>query len=750
VQDSTSQAAQQAPSPRKHHISVFRDVRARSIQRVEQTWPQIVKQLSSETRRRKSKSDLPLFSMARFGDQRTAAGCYRYDANLISISGLLGDHDAGTVSPLQAAEMLNRANMLGIVYTTPSHSNARPRWRAALPLAEDHPPADHQQLMGVANAILGGSLAAESFDAGRSYYFGPVDGVEFLALVSDGFFYLDWLENPPLPIFPKGKPAHAHNGEDRDRILAKLEERGLVLRALGNGKHALRCPWESEHTTPVKDGDTSTVYVQAHFDGRIHDGFKCLHGHCTHRGLKDLLDFLEPPVEIFAGGRKITYGGTGTTNGQVGHEGTTGHTDQTDSAAPLEDIEPKWPEPLAAEAFYGLAGEFVRMVEPHSEADPAALLVQFLVAFGHLVGRAAGGPFHPVEGDRHYAHLFALIVGATSSSRKGTSWGRVRRIFELVPEWVPPVSGLSTGEGLKFHVRDARYKKDKDGVEVCVDEGVEDKRLLALSVEFAGVLAVAERHESTLSTTIREGWDTGSLRTLTKNDPVVATGAHISIIGHITLEELRRRLTDLMVANGLLNRFLVVAAKRSKALPHGGGDLALKDLMLLADQVYKRAEAARTFTQVDLAPAARPIWEAAYDELTADRRGLYGAATARGAPLAKRLAMIYALLDGRQAIGAEHLTAALALWRYCDASVAYIFGEALGDPLADQILAMLRQAGEKGMTRTEISNALGRNAKADKLDAALDILSRQGKVSGEQESTGGRPTRRWRATKKTK
>lgn len=82
-----------------------------------------------------------------------------------------------------------------------------------------------------------------------------------------------------------------------------------------------------------------------------------------------------------------------------------------------------WPEALAEQAFHGVAGEFVRMTEPPTEADPAALLVQFLVAFGALVGR---GPHFRVEGDEHPTNLFALMVGATAMGRKGTSWSRVR------------------------------------------------------------------------------------------------------------------------------------------------------------------------------------------------------------------------------------------------------------------------------------------------------------------------------------
>ena len=47
----------------------------------------------------------------------------------------------------------------------------------------------------------------------------------------------------------------------------------------------------------------------------------------------------------------------------------------------------QWPAPLAEAAFCGLPGVFVRLVEPHTEADPAALLFQFLAALGSIIGR---------------------------------------------------------------------------------------------------------------------------------------------------------------------------------------------------------------------------------------------------------------------------------------------------------------------------------------------------------------------------
>jgi hypothetical protein len=56
---------------------------------------------------------------------------------------------------------------------------------------------------------------------------------------------------------------------------------------------------------------------------------------------------------------------------------------------------------------------------------------------------------------------------------------------------------------------------------------------------------------------------------MVKNSPLKATGAHISIIGHITKDELRARLTRTDMANGLANRFLFCLVKRSVSAAWG-------------------------------------------------------------------------------------------------------------------------------------------------------------------------------------
>src|SRR5207253_3063030 len=86
------------------------------------------------------------------------------------------------------------------------------------------------------------------------------------------------------------------------------------------------------------------------------------------------------------------------------------------------------------------------------------------------------------------------------------------------------------------------------------DPGVADKRLLVHEPEFSSVLQVCARPGNTLSAIIRQGWDTGNLRVMTKNDPGLATGAHISVVGHIGKVELLRCLDATDQANGFANR----------------------------------------------------------------------------------------------------------------------------------------------------------------------------------------------------
>jgi hypothetical protein len=332
----------------------------------------------------------------------------------------------------------------------------------------------------------------------------------------------------------------------------------------------------------------------------------------------------------------------------------------------------KWPEPLDPAAFHGVAGEVVRTIEPHTEADPAAVLVQFLVSAGAMLGRNV---YRIADGAHHRASLFAVLVGETARGRKGSSFAQISRLLRLAdPEFVSDrqAAGLNSGEGVTWHVRDPIERREPirergratgEYQVVEVDPGVDDKRLLVVESEFSSVLKVATREGNTLSPTIRQSWDSGDLRTLTKNSPAKATGAHIAIIGHITAAELLRHLDNTEVASGLANRFLWVCVRRSKILPFGG-NLDASDFGRSVVRLHAAKEWGRDERELVFSVAARDAWSRVYPDLSAGRPGLLGAVLARAEAQVLRLAILYAALECSPTIELPHLEAGLAVWEY--------------------------------------------------------------------------------------
>jgi len=392
-----------------------------------------------------------------------------------------------------------------------------------------------------------------------------------------------------------------------------------------------------------------------------------------------------------------------------------------------------WPAPPGPVAYHGLIGEIVRRLEPETEADPVAVLAQLLVAFGTAVGR---GAYFQIEATRHHPHEFLPLVGDSSRARKGTSWDHARRVIcEADPTTAERIlTGLSSGEGLVWAVRDPTTQ----------DPGVIDRRLLALEPEFASVLKSASREISTLSPTLRSAWDGRPLQLLTRTAPARASAAHISLIGHITQQELRHHLTAIELANGLANRLVIIACRRTRLLPEGGSadPLAGTGLPRALDGAIQHA---RNTGRLCLDNHARELWHHAYTtQLARTPPGIAGALLARAEAHVIRLALIYALADGERQINTEHLQAALALWDYAARSANWALQGATGDPLAEQIHAQLvNHPG--GLTRSQISDVLQHNRPADEIQQALNALALASRATRSQIQTAGRPAELWTA-----
>lgn len=415
----------------------------------------------------------------------------------------------------------------------------------------------------------------------------------------------------------------------------------------------------------------------------------------------------------------------------------------------VKDHHSRWPAPLKAPAYHGVIGQIVRRIDPQTEADPAAILLQTLIMFGNVVGRT---PQFVVGADVHRLNLYGAVVAPTAKGRKGMSRSRAQQVWNSVDEnWTRTsiTSGLSSGEGLIWAVRDPISRRHPirekgrvvDHEDVVEDAGVSDKRCLVIESEFASTLRVMGREGNTLSPVVRQAWDGHDLRTLTKSTVARSTGPHISIIAHITADELHRYLELTECANGFGNRFLWVLAQRSKELPHGGDPVKFENEVEQLERAVTTAKSCQTLRRDD---AANRFWESIYSRLSMGRPGLLGAMTARAEAQVLRLSCLYALADETHVVSVAHLRAALEIWRYCYDSAAYLFGDRIGDAIADTILAELRRAWPESLTRTEISNVFHRNQAATSIDLALQTLLDLKLVKVEKDRTGeGRPVERW-------
>lgn len=394
-----------------------------------------------------------------------------------------------------------------------------------------------------------------------------------------------------------------------------------------------------------------------------------------------------------------------------------------------------WPAPPDQAVYHGLAGEIVQTIAPETEADPIAILSQLLVSFGAAVGR---GAFFQVEATRHYPNEFLVLIGDSARSRKGSSWDHVHRLITGADTTIASriLTGLSSGEGLIHSVRDPAGQ----------DPGASDRRLLVIEPEFVSVLKNVSREISTLSPTLRSAWDGRPLQILTRTAPARASDPHISVIGHITATELRAHVNPVELANGLLNRFLLLGCRRVRLLPEGGDPDPLHNTGLQRRLQATLATAKRA-GQIRLGIPARHAWVDAYQKLAQPQPGIAGAISARAEAHTIRLALLYALLDQTNEIQPVHLTAALALFDYAQRSATWALERTAGDPLARQIHAALTHALPDGLTRTQLRDLLHRNPTTSQLDQALAALANDGKITSIRVLTAGRPAELWTATR---
>jgi hypothetical protein len=241
-----------------------------------------------------------------------------------------------------------------------------------------------------------------------------------------------------------------------------------------------------------------------------------------------------------------------------------------------------------------------------------------------------------------------------------------------------------------------------------------------------------------------------------------ATNAHISIVGHITPEELAMQMgrgKGVDIANGFANRFLWTCVRRSRLLPEGGNAGVLDAFV---EPMKDALEAASGIGVTRRDADAVALWAGVYEGLTAARPGAYGLAVSRGRAQVVRLSLLYALIDKSDTITEMHMRAALAVWAYCEASARRIFG---GDgananrsvdrvwgggfttdtPMPLHLRLLDAIAKSPGISRRRLHEATGNRIKAEDMEVALASLEAQRLAhrGRYQTASGGRPAECW-------
>jgi hypothetical protein len=381
-------------------------------------------------------------------------------------------------------------------------------------------------------------------------------------------------------------------------------------------------------------------------------------------------------------------------------------------------------------ALYGLAGEAVRTLATHTEAQPEAILLQLLAAFGNVIGPS---PHCMVGPTRHALNLFVVLVGESSKARKGTSWNQIARLFaEVDPAWT---ENRVTSARLTAH--------SLTGV---MGHHAGDPRLLILAEELAAVLHTMGRSRSPLSPLLRSAWDGATLPLLDRDRLLNTRGGHLSLIGHITQRELAESLRHTETHNGFANRCLWACVQRSQCLPDGG-NVNAEQLSAVARRLRLAVEWVQGQGELRFRrdrPAAE-LWNDHYSILSQARSGLRTAATGRAEAQVLRLSALYAALDHSPIIQLPHLQAALALWDYCSYSANSLFGSCAGDSVADRILEAL-QAADNGLTRKQIRDLFHGHLGSSSIDEALEKLFSLGVATYRYVPGRGPFTTLWSAT----
>lgn len=240
------------------HVTFFPNYAAKTLEAKEMTLADLSNLILSTTASKKA--DLPWLKLATFGGERSDKGSLRHDKNMISISGIELDYDQEMLSFNDAVAGIERAKLAALIYTSPSYTETKPRWRILLPTSCDLLPEERNKLVARVNGLFEGSFSNETWTLSQGYFFGSVcDNPKHRAKVCAGD-YVDQRDDLDTGAIGKQRKSKAN---DERRYASGFEAH---LARLGDGEGL-----EGFHN-PLRDAIAS--YAATHGAGFDRDALK--------------------------------------------------------------------------------------------------------------------------------------------------------------------------------------------------------------------------------------------------------------------------------------------------------------------------------------------------------------------------------------------------------------------------------------------------------------------------------------------
>lgn len=195
-------------------VTVFHNIGCSNASRISKPWGEICEMLREPDIITNGKLSAPMIKLATFGEERNPNDqqpdfekrSLRYSGNLLTVTGIEADYDAGVMPMEEAVKLLEKAGIRAALYSSwgdgliePPKYLGGPRWRVIAPFSKELPPEQRAKMVARLNGALGGVLADESFTLAQGFFIGSRPGGDYKCKVT----FRDPQGGEPVDLLPQ-------------------------------------------------------------------------------------------------------------------------------------------------------------------------------------------------------------------------------------------------------------------------------------------------------------------------------------------------------------------------------------------------------------------------------------------------------------------------------------------------------------------------------------------------------------------